>query len=763
MPLSATAVIVTCLPAFSHKLNAVVQVRRQDHLTAAGEMDLQQWLRHLPLELSEEEQERLLDACLLAQQSREKSGEDPGCWAREMDCFLAGLDIALILAELHVGVNCLVAGILYRAVRESRLTLDTVEREFGASTSELISGVLRMGAIGEINNQSERPVLGQADGQKDNIRKMLIALVDDVRVALIKLAERTCAIRAVKNDELRRPHIAREVFDVYAPLAHRLGIGHLKWELEDLSFRYIYGEAYRKIARLLDGKRLERDQFIGQVKTDLHQVLSGAGFEFEIAGRAKHIYSIWRKMQRKGIGFSQVYDISAVRILVHEIKDCYATLGLVHGLWRNIPNEFDDYIANPKENGYRSLHTAVIGPQGKILEVQIRTHQMHEEAELGVCAHWRYKGSDTEGGMASTYEEKIAWLRQVLDWHEETGDSQAVAEQFSFNVAQDRVYVFTPQGDVVNLAQGATPLDFAYHVHTEVGHSCRGAKVNGSIVPLTYRLRTGERVEVLTNKDGTPRRDWLQLELGYLRTSRARAKVQHWFKTQAREENIAAGRQLLERDFKRLALTSVDYRRTARKVQMATVEEMYAAVGSGELSSAQVLDAAQGLVGQSREPQLRLARPSGPHRDQIHVQGVGNLLTHLAGCCKPLPGDAISGFITQARGVSIHRADCGRLVMLQEKSPERIIEVAWGASPSDNYEVDVVIEAYDRQGLLRDITGLFANARLNVLSISTQTNRKAHTATMYLRVEVPNLGSLSKLLERINRLNNVISAVRVSE
>ena len=727
-------------------------------------MDLQRWLADLPLPLQAPEADRLLAACQLVQAVKSAPGVDALDWARESDCLTAGLDMAQILAELHVSPDCLVAAVLYRAVREQRLSLDVVAAQFGREVADVIQGVLRMAAIGELRRHDDGPVLGQAHAQKDNIRKMLIALVDDVRVALIKLAERTCAIRAVKNDEQRRQAVAQEVFDVYAPLAHRLGIGHLKWELEDLSFRYLYGDAYRKIARLLDGKRLERDQFITQVKQELTQVLGNAGLEFEIAGRAKHIYSIWRKMQLKGIGFSQVYDIRAVRILVPEIKDCYATLGLVHGLWRNIPNEFDDYIANPKENGYRSLHTAVIGPEGKILEVQIRTRQMHEEAELGVCAHWRYKGSDSSGGMASSYEEKIAWLRQVLDWHDETGDTRGVAEQFSLDVAQDRVYVFTPQGDVVNLAHGATPLDFAYHVHTEVGHRCRGAKVNGSIVPLTYTLQTGERVEVLTSKEGAPKRDWLQPGLGYLRTSRARAKVMHWFKTQAREDNIAAGRNLLEREFKRLALTSIDYQRIARKIQQNTVEDMYAAVGSGDISAAQVLNAAQGLVENRPGPQLKLARPGGgSYRGQVQVRGVGNLLTHMAGCCKPLPGDAITGFITQGRGVSIHREDCPRLVRLQDSSPQRIIEVEWGSSPPENYEVDVAIEAYDRQGLLRDITGLLANARINVLSINTQTNKKSNTATMRLRMEVPNLGALSKLLERMNRMKNVISAFRVTE
>lgn len=410
----------------------MVQVRKQSYVNDAGDADLNRWIAQLSISLEEGDVARITEAYGLVQNAGKKQSNALTDWAQESDCLLAGLDIAHLLADLHVGCDCLVAGILYRAVREDRLNIDTVEQHFGSEVVGLINGVLRMAAISNLKSQGATPVLGQADGQKDNIRRMLISLVDDVRVALIKLAERTCAIRAVKNDEQRREAIAQEIFDVYAPLAHRLGIGQLKWELEDLSFRYIYADAYRKIAQLLDGKRLERDSFISRVKEELGQVLRDADFEFEIAGRAKHIYSIWRKMQRKGIGFSQVFDIRAVRILVPEIKDCYATLGLIHGLWRNIPNEFDDYIANPKENGYRSLHTALIGPEGKVLEIQIRTHQMHEEAELGVCAHWRYKGSDSQrGAFASTYEEKIAWLRQVLDWHEETGDARGVAARIS--------------------------------------------------------------------------------------------------------------------------------------------------------------------------------------------------------------------------------------------------------------------------------------------------------------------------------------------
>ena len=743
----------------------MVQVRKHSYINDAGDADLNTWISQLAVSLDDTEVARLIEACELALHANETASNNIADWAQTSDCFISGLDIAQLLADLHVDCDALVAGVLYRAVREGRLDIATIEDRFGSKVVGLLNGVLRMAAISNLKNQYTKPVLGQADGQKDNIRKMLISLVDDVRVALIKLAERTCAIRAVKNDELRRPGIAQEVFDVYAPLAHRLGIGQLKWELEDLSFRYIYADAYRKIANLLDGRKLERDSFIGRVKVQIGQVIRGADIEFEMEGRAKNIYSIWRKMQRKGIGFSQVLDIRAVRILVPEIKDCYATLGLMHGLWRNIPNEFDDYIANPKENGYRSLHTALIGPEGKVLEIQIRTHEMHEEAELGVCAHWRYKGTDTRGGaLANTYEEKIAWLRQVLDWHEETGDSRGVAEQFSFDGAQDRVYVFTPNGDVVNLALGATPLDFAYHVHTEVGHRCRGAKVNGSIVPLTYVLKTGERVEVLLNREGEPKRDWLQPGLGYLRTSRARAKVQHWFKALTREDNIDAGRHLLEREFKRLALTSIDYKRVAKKVQINTIDELYAAVGAGEISSSQVLNAAHDLVESLPEPVLKLKKAgASSYRNPVQVRGVGNLLSQLAGCCKPLPGDAIAGFITQGRGVSVHREDCSRFINLQSTSPERIVDVEWGDAPSTEYKVDIAISAYDRKGLLRDISELLANARINVLSITTDTNKKTHTSTMRLTAEVPSIGFLSKLLERINRLHNVISAVRVSD
>ncbi len=744
----------------------MVKVREQQPERADGSIDVERWVERLPAP-QQIDRAVLLRACAAAQQAeRDTPRPVEHAWGEHSSSLRTGLEMAEILSDLHLDQDGLVAAILYRAVREGELSIEAVSKQFGKAIAKLIDGVLRMAAISRVKTMERGPVLGQIEDQSDTVRKMLVAMVDDVRVALIKLAERTCAIRAVKDVPERRQRVAREVAEIYAPLAHRLGIGHIKWELEDLSFRYLEPDSYKKIAKLLDEKRLDRQSYIEQVMAELREALSRVGISAEFSGRAKHIYSIWRKMQRKGIGFSQVYDIRAVRVLVPEVRDCYAALGIVHGLWRNVPNEFDDYIANPKDNGYRSLHTAVIGPQGKVLEVQIRSFDMHEEAEFGVCAHWRYKGADTTRKTAGSYEDKIAWLRQVLEWHEEAGTITDLQEQFS--VAQDRVYVFTPDGHVVNLAYGSTPLDFAYHIHTEVGHRCRGAKVNGRIVPLNYVLQTGEQVEVLTGKEDAPRRDWLQTNLGFLKGARARAKVQVWFRQQAREDNIAAGRALLEKEFKRLALTSLDYKAVAERVRSATVEEMYAAVGVGSLSASQVLHAAQALLGDDKSepvavPVTPRKRPPKEPSDAVHIRGVGNLLTQMAGCCKPVPGDAIIGYITVGRGVSVHRQDCAKILQLQYAEPERIIEVSWGDSEQNTYPVEVAVLAYDRQGLLRDITQLLAAERINVLAMNTLSDLANNTATMRFTLEITGLGMLSELLGKLNGLPNIISASRVRE
>ncbi len=740
----------------------MVKVREEHPQKDDGSVDINRWLARFSTS-SDFDINILRSACDVSYQAERRAiVVSDKAWDEYTSSFRIGLEMADILADLQLDQQTLIAAILYRAVREEKLKIEVVEQNFGEEVVLLINGVLRMAAMSRVIT-GDSPVLGQAEAQKDNIRKMLVALVDDVRVALVKLAERTCAIRMVKNNPTKRYRVAREVHDVYAPLAHRLGIGHIKWELEDLSFRYLQPVAYKKIAKLLDEKRLARQRYIDEIIDRLNTALTDSGINTDLSGRAKHIYSIWRKMQRKGIGFSQVYDIRAVRILVPDVRDCYAALGLVHGLWRNIPNEFDDYIASPKDNGYRSLHTAVIGPEGKVLEIQIRTFAMHEEAEFGVCAHWRYKGSDKQGG--SSYEEKIAWLRQVLDWHEETDAGPSdVAEHFSR--AQDRIYVFTPKGHVVNLAQGSTPLDFAYHVHTEVGHRCRGAKVNGRIVPLTYQLQTSEQVEIITGKENAPRRDWLQKNLGYLKSSRARVKVQHWFRLQARDDNIAAGRALLEKVYKRLALTSLDYKAVPTYFGYQAVEDMYAAVGAGDISSTQVVSAVQHFFDESADkPALpaTVARSDVHRDDAITVRGVGNLLTHFAGCCKPLPGDMIIGYVTQGRGVSIHRQDCSKLLQLEFKEPDRIIEVNWGDTPRSTYPVGIEIIAYDRSGLLRDITTMLANARIDVVAVTTASDKRKNTATMKLTLEITGLDALNVLLARITRLPNVLSVQRLVE
>jgi GTP pyrophosphokinase len=740
----------------------MVKVREEHPENADGSVDIERWLQRLPVPAGTDLQ-RLADACEVSREAEQRSRElSEKAWHHTASCFRVGLEMAEILADLHLDQETLVAAILYRAVREDKLSREDVAERFGQSIVTLITGVLKMAAMGRLRS-SDNPVLGQAEPQNDNMRMMLVALVDDVRVALIKLAERTCAIRSVKDNPDKRTRVAREVFDVYAPLAHRLGIGHIKWELEDLSFRYLYPEAYMKIAKLLDGKRLDRENYIDKVKDSLQQALAKEGIEAELSGRAKHIYSIWRKMQRKGIGFSQVYDVRAVRVLVKSITECYAALGIVHSLWRNIPNEFDDYIANAKENGYRSLHTALIGPDGKVLEVQIRTAAMHEEAEFGVCAHWSYKGTDTNSGSTS-YEEKIAWLRQVLDWQEETGgDAGDLVTEFG--KSQDRVYVFTPEGHVVNVTQGATPLDFAYHIHTEVGHRCRGAKVNGRIVPLTYVLQTGEQVEILTGKENQPRRDWLQPGLHYLKSTRARAKVQQWFKQQNREDNVTAGRSLLEKVFKRMALNSLDYKTISKKAGYQSVDEMFAAAGAGDISTAQVLHIAQQLikVDEAESITANVQKPTVIEKAGVTVRGVGNLLTRFAGCCKPLPGDDIMGYITLGHGVSVHRTDCSKLLSLQHSEPQRVVQVNWGQEDQQVYPVDISVEAFDRQGLLRDITLVLAEESVDLITVNTSSDKSQNIAAIDMTVEVPSLDTLGEVLARLSRLPNILSARRVSE
>lgn len=744
----------------------MVKVRQDHPTTADGNVDTGAWIRRIidMAGLASGDAAALGSACGLSLDAERRADDGENAWAQDNSCFRTGLEMTEILADLRLDLESLLAAIVYRAVREGKLPLSRVNDELGETVADLVEGVLRMAAISMLRNDSDQNVFGKKyQDQTDNVRKMLVAMVDDVRVALIKLAERTCAIRAVKvAAEAKRRHVAREVAEVYAPLAHRLGIGHIKWELEDLSFRYLEPDDYMHIARLLDERRLDRQQYIDGVIETLQQALGRAAIDGQISGRAKHIYSIWRKMRRKDIGFSQVYDIRAVRILVSTVRDCYSVLGIVHSLWRNIPNEFDDYIASPKENGYRSLHTAVIGPQRKVLEIQIRTHNMHADAEFGVCAHWRYKGADDEG-TENSYEQKIAWLRQVLEWHDEVGGNP-LQDDLVGGVEQDRIYVFTPEGHVIDLPQGATPLDFAYRIHTDVGNRCRGAKVNGRIVPLNHTLKTANQVEILTGKREAPSRDWLSPGLGYLTTSRARAKVQQWFKLQARDQNIADGRAILDREFRRLAVENLEFESLAKKLNLNSLDDLYAAVGASDLGVGQVLSAAQKMLygDQTGEPAIPLTGRASDQKDNadIYIDGVGNLLTHIARCCDPVPGDAIVGYITLGKGVSIHRQDCSNVLRLQADEPERIIQVDWGEAPQSVYSVEVIIEAFDRHGLLKDITAMLDHARINISSMQTLSDKRKNTVDMSVTLEIRSFNELSRILARLNQLPNVASARR---
>ncbi|PTY38912.1 GTP diphosphokinase [Saccharospirillum sp. MSK14-1] len=741
----------------------MVKVREDQPVFSDGTVDLESWLDRIENKAPLIDSDELVRACRIARLAEQEADEKKNHWGEGESAYRTGLEMAEILADLNLDQEALIAAILYRTVREEELPLDTVRDQFGPQVASLIEGVLRMAAIHTQHKSTRASVLGSNETQGEAVRKMLVAMIDDVRVALIKLAERTCAIRAVKHAPAARKYkVAREVSDIYAPLAHRLGVGQLKWELEDLSFRYLEPQDYKKIAKLLDEKRLDRQHYIENVQSILQAEVEAAGIQSEIQGRAKHIYSIWRKMKRKSISFSQVYDIRAFRVLVPDVRDCYTVLGIVHSLWRHIPREFDDYIASPKSNGYRSLHTAVIGPEGKVVEVQIRTHAMHEDAELGVCAHWVYKGTDAKGNTHSRgYEEKVNWLRQVLEWHDELGGIEEMVEELGSDVETDRIYVLTPEGHVVDLGRGATPIDFAYKIHTDVGNRCRGAKVNGRIVPLNHQLKIGDQVSVLTGREPSPSRDWLNPDLGYVHSNRARAKIRHWFKSLDRDQNLAEGRAMLMRELQRFNLPKLDMDEVAVLVNYNNADDMYAAIGAGDLRLMQVVHVAESLANPDQPDEIQLGEVT-EHKSSgdLVIHGVGNMLTSIANCCKPVPGDPVVGFITMGRGVSIHRQDCVNLLQLKSREPERIIEVSWGGRSRRTYPVDITILAYDRTGLLRDIMMVMANASLNVTSVNTLSNKDESQADMKLTLEIEDIDALGKVMAQLSKIPNVADVRR---
>jgi GTP pyrophosphokinase len=674
--------------------------------------------------------------------------------------FHHALAVAEILNGLKLDYETIAAAMLHDVVEDTDITLDDIEREFGRAIARLVGGVTKMERIGEFRELGQDGATEHA--QAESLRKLLLAMAEDVRVVLIKLADRLHNMRTLKHlDDARRRRIARETLDIYAPLANRLGIWQIKWELEDLSLRYLEPDVYRELARQLDEKRADREGYIRRVIERLTRELKNAGIEAVVSGRPKHIYSIWRKMQRKQLDFDKIFDMRAVRILVKEERDCYGALGVVHGLWRHIAKEFDDYIANPKENLYRSLHTAVIGPEGRTLEVQIRTEEMHRHAELGVAAHWRYK----EGGSFDPgYEEKIAWLRQLLEWRDEESTANDFVDRFKSEAFQERVYVLTPQGRIIDLPQGSTPLDFAYAIHTEIGHRCRGAKVNGRIVPLTYRLQNGEQVEVLTTKQGAPSRDWINPHQGYLKTSRAKTRVRQWFKRQDIEHNIGAGRSLLERELHRLGISGLPVEKLAGWFRLRQIDDLLAALGRGDINTSQLASAINELVPRpepvaAERPRIK-PRKEATTPEGFSILGVGNLLTSIARCCHPVPNDPIVGYITRGRGVTIHRRDCGNVLRMEGEDLKRLIEVDWGAPTEAVYTVELYVEAYDRSGLLRDITSLLANEKINLTGVHTQTDQREGIAHMSLTMEIANIAQLSRVLTQIGQLPNVVEARR---
>lgn len=633
---------------------------------------------------------------------------------------------------------------------------------FGEDATRIAKASIRLDSFGtQTARQSDEAL---SSNQAEAVRKMLLAIVGDPRLVLVRLADQLHRLREAKNaTAAERRRIALETREIYAPLANRLGIWQLKWELEDLSFRYLNPEEYKRIAQLLAAKRVDREQYIENVKREIKSALEAVGIAAEVAGRPKHIYSIWRKMQRKNLAFDQLYDIRAVRILVDDIAACYAALGIVHGMWPYIPGEFDDYIATPKDNLYRSLHTAVIGPQKLPVEIQIRTREMHEHAELGVAAHWTYK----EGSRAdAAYQQKINWLRQLLEpATNDSGDKESdgdFLERVRAEVFEDRVYALSPRGEVIELPQGATPLDYAYHVHTDLGHRCRGAKVNGRMVPLDHKLANGDQVEIVAGKQLNPSRDWLVPSLGFLASQRNRAKVRAWFRKQDEEQNTQQGKQMLERELQRLAIHSVTLPDLIGEFGFSNAEQLYLALGEGEITSPQITGAIQRRA-KPQEVALPPARkaPSGKKGGEgINIDGVGDLLSTFAKCCRPVPPESIVGYITLGRGVSIHRQDCRNLLRLQRANSDRVIPVNWSTSPDRTFVAAIHVIAYDRRGIVRDVTGVLSDLHVHILSMNSNARSRDGTVDMEIRLTVHDLAELSQVLARVQGLANVLSARR---
>lgn len=669
--------------------------------------------------------------------------------------------VASILNDLNLDYETLAAAILHDVLEDTAVGIEEITADFGGVIASLVDGVTKMERLGGLQAHDQAD---KHQSQAESLRKLLLAMAEDVRVVLIKLADRLHNMRTLKFlDAERQQRIAEETLEIYAPLANRLGIWQIKWELEDLSLRYLEPDTYHELVTRLDESRVDREKYIQKVVDMLARELDEAGIKAEITGRPKHINSIWRKMQQKHLDFEQVFDLRAVRILVQEEKDCYAALGIVHGLWRHISREFDDYIANPKENSYRSLHTAVVGPEGRALEVQIRTHEMDQHAELGVAAHWRYK----EGGhFDQGFEDKIAWLRQLLEWKDEEHTASDFVDRFKTEAFEERIYALTPAAKIIDLPMGATPLDFAYAVHSEVGHRCRGARVNGKIVPLTYTLKNADQVEILTAREGAPSRDWLNPHSGYLQSSRAKSRVRTWFRHQDSEQNATDGRAILDREMHRLGIHNLSMEKLAEHLNFSRVDGLLVAIGRSEITTGQLANKLNRFIQhdqpQSVAPVLRKIQHDKNEPKGFNISGVGNLLTSTANCCHPVPNDPIVGFITRGRGVTIHRQDCSNVEHFREDELDRLIDVSWGKDSDDTWFTEIFVLAYDRPGLLSDVTSLLANEKINLQGVNTVSDKSDGMARMSLMLEISDIEQLSRVLTRIGQLSNVVEAHRKS-
>ena len=733
--------------------------------SVAAQSDLEHSLQTLSEGLSAEEAEKIRLAAGFAQSiyGDRALGSGEGVWRH-------ALGMSLILVGLKLDADSRLAALLFAVPSYDEHGIAHIEERFGQAAGHLVSGISRLNRLRPITRgfvahsvESGEENPQEMKAQIEVLRKMLLAMVEDIRVVLLRLASRTQTLRyyAAEPDELRT-QVARETLELYSPLANRLGVWELKWELEDLSFRFLHPDIYKKVAKELDEKRTEREQFITDATARLVRELATVGItDAEVYGRPKHIYSIWNKMRKKDVEFSEVYDVRALRVIVDEVKDCYTALGIVHNIWSPISKEFDDYISNPKGNNYRSLHTAVRCPDGRSLEIQIRTREMHNHAELGIAAHWRYK-EGSKHSSEDNYDEKIAWLRQLLTWKDEVADSSDWVKHYKEAALDETIYIMTPQGRVVDLPRGSTPVDFAYRVHTDLGHRCRGAKVDGALVTLNTQLETGQRVEIVVAKQGGPSRDWLNNSLGYLFTHRARAKARQWFSSLALEETLADGRAIVNRELQRMGQSGTNLDDLASKLGFAKSEDLFIALARAELNTRQLQLAVRGneapVDDKSHELPTRKHKASDAAEKGILIVGVDKLLTQLAGCCKPAPPDPILGFVTRGKGVSIHRADCSNFANMEAMHPERVIETEWGGQTEGIFAVDIVVDAHDRQGLLRDVSEVFTREKINVIAVNTQS--KQGTAHMGFTAEIGNVQQLKRTLALIHEVPGVVGARR---